>query len=67
MYLSDIFTTALNLSGDCGISIPAGLDEETGMPVGIQLMAGAFREKSLLYAAAAFEAARQQKVFRASL
>ena len=67
MYLSDIFTTALNLSGDCGISIPAGLDEETGMPVGIQLMAGAFREKSLLYAAAAFESARQQKVFRAPL
>ncbi len=55
MYLSDIFTTALNLSGDCGISIPAGLDGETGMPVGIQLMASALEEKRLLRAARAFE------------
>ncbi len=67
MYLSDIFTTALNLSGDCGISVPAGLDPETGMPVGIQLMTGAFGEKRLLHAAAAFESARAQKVFRAPL
>ena len=55
MYLSDIFTTALNLSGDCGISIPAGLDAGTGMPVGIQLMAPAMAEKRLLRAARAFE------------
>ncbi len=55
MYLSDIFTTALNLSGDCGISIPAGLDAETNMPVGIQLMAPALAEKRLLRAARAFE------------
>ena len=41
MYLSDVFTTALNLSGDCGISIPAGLDKASGLPIGIQLMAPA--------------------------
>ena len=57
MYLSDIFTTALNLSGDCGISVPAGLDAETKMPVGIQLMAPAMAEKRLLRAARAFEIA----------
>ena len=58
MYLSDIFTTALNLSGDCGISIPAGLDEETGMPVGIQFLGPELAENRLLKAAAAFEAVR---------
>ncbi len=57
MYLSDIFTTALNLSGDCGISVPAGLDAETKMPVGIQLMAPAMAEKRLLRTARAFEIA----------
>ncbi len=60
MYLSDVFTTALNLSGDCGISIPASLDPETGMPLGIQLMAPALQEMRLLRTAAAFESARNQ-------
>ncbi len=48
MYLSDIFTIALNLSGNCGISLPAGMDSETGMPVGIQLLAPALAEAELL-------------------
>ena len=67
MYLSDIFTTALNLSGDCGISVPAGLDKDTGMPVGIQLMAPAMAEKRLLRAARAFELARPEKNMTAPL
>ncbi|MGE4563669.1 MAG: Asp-tRNA(Asn)/Glu-tRNA(Gln) amidotransferase subunit GatA [Victivallaceae bacterium] len=55
MYLSDIFTIALNLAGHCGISIPAGKDEETGMPVGVQLLAGAMEEAKLLQTAATLE------------
>ena len=51
MYLSDIFTIALNLSGNCGISLPAGLDAESGMPVGVQLLAPAMGEAKLLGAA----------------
>jgi len=51
MYLSDIFTIALNLSGNCGISLPAGTDSETGMPVGVQLFAPALAEAKLLSAA----------------
>ncbi len=51
MYLSDIYTIALNLAGNCGISVPAGLDEETGMPVGVQLLAPAMAEAKLLGAA----------------
>ena len=54
MYLSDIFTIALNLSGHCGISIPAGIDEATKMPVAAQIMAPALGEKVMLEAAAAF-------------
>ena len=54
MYMSDIFTIALNLSGHCGISIPAGIDEATGMPVAAQIMAPASGEKIMLQTAAAF-------------
>ena len=57
MYLSDIFTIALNLSGDCGVSVPGGVDESTGMPVGVQFLAPALGEAKLLGAASAFEAA----------
>ena len=57
MYLSDIFTIALNLSGNCGISVPAGKDPVTGMPVGIQFLAPALAESKLLAAATAFEKA----------
>ncbi|MDD3886562.1 MAG: Asp-tRNA(Asn)/Glu-tRNA(Gln) amidotransferase subunit GatA [Victivallaceae bacterium] len=48
MYLSDIFTIALNLSGNCGISIPAGRDGVTGMPVGVQLLGNSLDEARLL-------------------
>lgn len=48
MYLSDIFTIALNLAGHCGISIPAGNDAESGMSVGVQLMAPALQDARLL-------------------
>ena len=58
MYLSDIFTIALNLSGNCGISIPAGTDPETGMPIGVQFLAPALEEARLLRTARIFEANR---------
>ncbi|MBE6398591.1 MAG: Asp-tRNA(Asn)/Glu-tRNA(Gln) amidotransferase subunit GatA [Lentisphaerae bacterium] len=54
MYLSDIFTIALNLSGHCGISIPAGIDPASNMPIAAQIMAPALGEASMLKAAAAF-------------
>lgn len=67
MYLSDVFTTALNLSGDSGISVPGGFDEESSMPVGIQLMAPAFAERKLFRAAYAFELARNCGEFLAPI
>ncbi len=63
MYLSDIYTISLNLAGNCGISVPAGLDSKTGLPVGIQLMGPSFDEACLLSAAEVFEKNRQQKDF----
>ncbi|MBR7107132.1 MAG: Asp-tRNA(Asn)/Glu-tRNA(Gln) amidotransferase subunit GatA [Lentisphaeria bacterium] len=54
MYLSDIFTISLNLAGSCGIAVPAGVDENTGMPVAMQLLGPALAEARLLQATAAF-------------
>lgn len=54
MYLSDIFTISLNLAGSCGIAVPAGTDEATGMPVAMQLLGPALGEARLLQATAAF-------------
>jgi aspartyl-tRNA(Asn)/glutamyl-tRNA(Gln) amidotransferase subunit A len=45
MYLSDVMTVAVNLTGMPAISIPAGTDE--GMPVGLQLMAPQRHDRQL--------------------
>ncbi len=57
MYLSDIFTISLNLAGACGVSVPAGTDPESKMPIGIQFMAPALEEARLLQTARCFEKA----------
>ena len=57
MYLSDIFTISLNLAGACGVSVPAGIDPESKMPIGIQFMAPALEEARLLQTARCFEKA----------
>lgn len=49
MYLNDIYTISANLAGICGISVPCGTHSD-GMPIGIQFMANAFDEGSLIHA-----------------
>ncbi|MCC8194319.1 MAG: Asp-tRNA(Asn)/Glu-tRNA(Gln) amidotransferase subunit GatA [Deltaproteobacteria bacterium] len=46
-------TLSLNLAGLPGMTIPAGLGKESGLPVGLQLFAPAFGEAALLGAGAA--------------
>jgi aspartyl-tRNA(Asn)/glutamyl-tRNA(Gln) amidotransferase subunit A len=53
MYLSDIYTTAVNLAGLPGLSIPAGFVD--GMPVGLQLIGNYFAESRLLNVAHRFQ------------
>ncbi|WP_198263157.1 Asp-tRNA(Asn)/Glu-tRNA(Gln) amidotransferase subunit GatA [sulfur-oxidizing endosymbiont of Gigantopelta aegis] len=55
MYLSDIYTIAVNLAGLPGMSIPAGFVK--GMPVGLQLIGKHFAESKLLNVAHQFQQA----------
>jgi len=55
MYLSDIFTIAVNLAGLPGLSQPCGMTR--GLPVGLQWIAPAWREDVLLSMAATYESA----------
>ena len=54
MYLNDVFTVPANLAGIPGISVPAGLSKD-GLPLGLQLLAGAFCEDKLYATAATLE------------
>ncbi|MCL2669072.1 MAG: amidase family protein, partial [Syntrophaceae bacterium] len=54
MYLSDIFTISTNLAGIPGISVPCGFTT-TGLPLGVQFLAGHFQEGRLLQFASAYE------------
>jgi aspartyl-tRNA(Asn)/glutamyl-tRNA(Gln) amidotransferase subunit A len=47
MYLSDIYTIAVNLAGLPGMSIPAGFGEK-GHPVGLQIIGNYFSEAQML-------------------
>ena len=55
MYLNDLTTIPANLAGVPGISIPAGLAPEDGLPVGIQFMAPVRQDARLYTVAAALE------------
>ena len=54
MYLSDIFTLSANMASVPGLSVPAGFSSK-GLPIGLQIMAQRFDEKSLLKSGFGFE------------
>ena len=54
MYLNDVFTVPINLAGLPAISIPGGSDE-SGLPLGLQLIGKPFDEQTVLNAAYALE------------
>lgn len=53
MYLGDIYTVSVNLVGLPAISLPCG--EDNGLPMGMQLIAPAFKENNLFAIAKLFE------------
>jgi aspartyl-tRNA(Asn)/glutamyl-tRNA(Gln) amidotransferase subunit A len=57
MYLNDLATIPANLSGVPGISVPSGLAEEDGLPVGVQILAPAMADDRVYRVGAALEAA----------
>lgn len=54
MYLSDIYTISANLAGIPAISIPCGFTN-SGLPVGLQILAKAFDEETLFRVAYTYE------------
>ena len=55
LYLADVFTISNNIAGNCGISVPVQLGEESGLPIGAQLQGPAFADARLLTVARALE------------
>jgi aspartyl-tRNA(Asn)/glutamyl-tRNA(Gln) amidotransferase subunit A len=56
MYLADIYTIAINLAGVPAVSIPCG-KTQSGLPIGMQLVAPLFDEVGLLQTARLYEQA----------
>lgn len=56
MYLSDIYTIAVNLAGLPAISVPSGFTA-SGLPIGLQIIGKAFGEAEMFAIANAFEQA----------
>ncbi|MDH6532724.1 aspartyl-tRNA(Asn)/glutamyl-tRNA(Gln) amidotransferase subunit A [Aurantimicrobium minutum] len=61
MWRGDIATIPANMAGIPGISIPAGLADEDGLPVGIQFLAPAREDARLYNVGAALEALLEKK------
>lgn len=53
-YLNDICTINANIAGIPAMSIPCGFDSK-GLPIGMQLIGGEFKEETILKVAYAFE------------
>lgn len=61
MYLNDVATIPANLAGIPGLSLPAGLAPEDGLPVGFQILAPALGDDRLYRVGAALEALLEQE------
>ena len=59
MYLSDIYTVAVNLCGLPALSMPCGVDSK-GLPIGVQFIGDLFNENKILNMAAAYEKLRKE-------
>ena len=55
MYLSDMYTISINIAGNGGITVPVGLGRASRLPVTVQLVGPAFKDRQLLMFARAVE------------
>ena len=55
LFLVDTNTVAANLTGRPAVSVPFAVSDQTGMPIGIQMMADSMGDRRLLQAAYALE------------
>jgi aspartyl-tRNA(Asn)/glutamyl-tRNA(Gln) amidotransferase subunit A len=69
MYLCDVYTTAANIAGICGISLPCGHAEagDLRLPIGLQIQGKAFDEATMFRVARMFEANTKYSATRPSL
>jgi len=61
MYLQDVATIPANLAGVPGMSLPAGLADEDGLPVGLQILTPPNADDRLYRVGAALEAALERR------
>ncbi len=66
MYLSDIYTIAVNLAGLPGMSLPCGFDGQ-GLPIGMQLIGNYFSEAKMLGVAHQYQLATDWHQHRPAL
>lgn len=57
MYLADIYTVTASLAGICGVNVPCGATT-TGLPIGMQVLAGHMQESTAFRVARAVESAQ---------
>ncbi|WP_192810072.1 Asp-tRNA(Asn)/Glu-tRNA(Gln) amidotransferase subunit GatA [Actinomadura rudentiformis] len=61
MYLADLCTIPSNLTGNAAISVPCGLADEDGLPVGLQIMAPVLGDDRVYRVGAAVEKALEDR------
>ncbi|MEI8066843.1 MAG: Asp-tRNA(Asn)/Glu-tRNA(Gln) amidotransferase subunit GatA [Actinomycetes bacterium] len=61
MYLNDIATIPVNMAGVGGMSLPAGLSPDDGLPVGFQIMSAAMKDDLMYQVGGTLEAALLSK------
>ncbi|MFC9972174.1 Asp-tRNA(Asn)/Glu-tRNA(Gln) amidotransferase subunit GatA [Spirillospora sp. NPDC127200] len=61
MYLADLCTIPSNMTGNAAISVPCGLADEDGLPVGLQIMAPVLGDDRVYRVGAAVEKALEDR------
>ncbi|CAL7962046.1 Glutamyl-tRNA(Gln) amidotransferase subunit A [Alphaproteobacteria bacterium] len=55
MYLNDVFTVPASLAGVPAISVPAGVDSKSGLPLGLQVIGRLYDEETVFKVASVLE------------